>query len=172
MMNYYTVLTTTGQAKLSAAIATGGTLAITQMALGDGGGGAVTPVENRSTLINEVDRGPLNSLNQDPLNDNWFTAERIILPNVGGWTIREVGLFDADGDLVAYGNFPESYKPMLTEGSGKELVVRMQFEVAAASTIILQVNPSIVLASQEWVLQMLDANSRAHRARRHYLNQV
>jgi len=163
-MNFFTLLTITGKAKVAAAIASGIPLAITQMALGDGGGAAVTPSENRAALIGEVNRGPANSLGVDPLNPNWVTVERIIAPEVGGWTIREVGLFDAAGDLIAYGNFPDSYKPQLAEGSGKELVIKVQIEVANASAVTLLIDPSVVLATRAYV----DAQWLLHRARRHY----
>lgn len=165
-MAFFTLLTTTGKAKVAAAIASGVPLAITDMALGDGGGAAVTPVENRAALVNEVNRGPANLLTVDPLNPSWVTIERIIAPEVGGWTIREVGLFDAAGDLVAYGNFPDSYKPQLAEGSGKELVIRVQIEVANASAVTLLIDPSVVLATRAYV----DAQWLLHRARRHYFS--
>lgn len=164
MASFFTILTTTGKAKVAQAIATGVPLAITEMALGDGGGAAVVPVENRAALIGEVNRGAVNALQIDPSNANWVTAERIVAPEVGGWTIREVGLFDAAGDLVAYGNFPDSYKPQLAEGSGKELIVRVQIEVANASAVTLLIDPSVVLASRAYV----DAQWLLHRARRHY----
>ncbi|HZH44259.1 MAG TPA: phage tail protein [Lysobacter sp.] len=150
-MSYYSVLTTIGEQKLATAIAEGTTVNITEMALGDGGGAPVTPVENRAALVREVNRGPVGSLTQDPVNPSYLTAQRVIAPNVGGWTIREVGLFDADGDLLVYGNFPESYKPQLSEGSGKELIIKLVFEVASASAISLAIDPSVVLASRDYV---------------------
>lgn len=165
-MNYYALLTVVGQAKVAAAIAAGQTVAITQMAVGDGGGADVTPVENRASLVNEVNRGPVNSLTVHPINLNWLTAERVIAPDVGGWTIREVGLFDDADELIAYGNFPASYKPMLAEGSGKELVIRLQFQVASTAAITLLIDPSIVLATQAWVLQQI-ARGRPRRYFQH-----
>ena len=155
MTQYSTVLTAVGEAKVAAAQANGASVAILEMAIGDGGGAPVTPVENRSGLVNEVNRGPLNTMSQDPVNPSYFTAERVIGPTVGGWTIREIGLFDDDGDMVAYGNFPDSYKPMLAEGSGKELVIRMQFEVASANAVTLLIDPTIVLATRAWVTEQL-----------------
>jgi len=171
-MSFFTILTTTGKAKVAAAIASGVPLAITDMALGDGGGAAVTPEENRAALIGEVNRGPANLLAVDPINPNWVSIERIIAPEVGGWTIREVGLFDASGDLVAYGNFHDSYKPQLAEGSGKELLIRVQIEVANASAVTLLIDPSVVLATRAYVdtqdnlfaaaISALDAALRAY----------
>lgn len=159
-----TLLTTTGKAKVAAALAGGPPLSIAELALGDGGGAAVVPVENRAALVNEVNRGPINSLTIDPVNANYLVAERIVLPEVGGWTIREIGLFDAAGDLVAYGNFAESYKPLLAEGSGKELSIIVQFEVANASAVTLQIDPSVVLATRAYVDTKDDALDSALRA--------
>lgn len=178
-MQFFMILTTTGKQKEAAAKAGGPPLVFAQMALGDGGGAAVVPVENRAALIGEVDRGPLSSLGVDPLNPNWAVAERVIPPEVGGWTVREIGLIDADGDLVAYGNFPESYKPILAEGSGKELIIRAIIEVSNAESVVLQIDPSVVMATRAYVDQQdaaLDASLRAyvdaqwllHRARRHF----
>lgn len=159
-----TLLTTTGKAKVAAALAGGVPLSITEMALGDGGGAAVVPVENRAALVNEVNRGPINTLTVDPINANWLVAERIVPPEVGGWVVREIGLFDAAGDLVAYGNFAESYKPTLPEGSGKELAISIQFEVANASAVTLQIDPSVVLATRAYVDAQDDALDAALRA--------
>lgn len=163
MPSFYCLLTTAGQAKVAAAIASGTPVAITEMALGDGGGAPVTPVENRSALVNEVNRGPVESISIHPTNPNWLTVQRVIGPAVGGWTVREVGLFDSAGTLIAYGNFPDSYKPVLAEGSGKELIIRTQFEVASTAAIAISIDPSIVLATQAWVLQQIDIRGRARR---------
>ena len=170
-MSYYCLLTTAGQAKVAAAIASGTPVAITQMALGDGGGAPVTPVENRSALVNEVNRGAVESIVVHPTNPNWLTVQRIIGPEIGGWTVREIGLFDASNTLIAYGNFPPSYKPVLAEGSGKELIVRAQFEVSSTAAISISIDPSVVLASQAWVQQQITALQRANRARRFFHNQ-
>lgn len=170
-MTYYVVLTAAGEVAVAAAIASNTPVAIATMALGDGGGAPVTPVENRSALVNEVNRGPVESLTPHPTNPNWITAQRIIGPAVGGWTVREVGLFDTAGTLIAYGNFPPSYKPILAEGSGKELIVRTTFEVASTAAIALSIDPSVVLATQTYVQQQIAALQRANRARRFFHNQ-
>lgn len=157
MSEFFTVLTSIGQAKVAAATISGVPVAITELALGDGGGAAVTPVENRASLVNEVNRGPVGSLTVHPVNANWLIAERVIAPEVGGFTVREVGLFDAAGDLIAYGNFPTSYKPVLAEGSGKELIIRVQIEVGSISAVTLLIDPSVVLASRAYVDSQLAA---------------
>lgn len=151
MSAYYMLLTATGQAKVAAHMAGGAAIQLADMALGDGGGAAVVPTEGRAELYGEVHRQPLTSVTVDPANPNWLIAESILSPDVGGWTIREIGLYDTAGDLIAYGNFPASYKPQLDEGSAKELIIRAVFEVASTSAITLTVDPSIVFASQSWV---------------------
>lgn len=163
-MQFFMILTTIGRQKEAAANAGGPALAFAQMALGDGGGAAVTPAENRAALVGEVYRGPLSSLSVDLVNTNWTVAEIIIPPEVGGWTVREIGIIDADGDLVTYGNFPESYKPILAEGSGKELIIRAIVEVANASAVTLQIDPSVVLATRAYVDQQDTALDTALRA--------
>lgn len=162
-MSFFSILTTTGEQKVAAALANGTTVNITELAVGDGGGAPVVPVENRAALVHEVNRGPVGALTQDPVNPSYLTA-----PDVGGWTIREVGLFDDDGDLIAYGNFPDSYKPQLAEGSGKELIIKMIFEVASANAVTLAIDPSVVLASQTYVGNAIEAAFRRDRPFRFY----
>lgn len=151
MSGYYMLLTAAGQAKVAAHMAGGPAVELADMALGDGGGAAVIPTEGRAELYREVHRQPLSSVTVDPANANWLIAESILPPTVGGWTIREVGLYDTSGDLIAYGNFPASYKPQLDEGSAKELIIRAVFEVASTSAITLTVDPSIAFATHAWV---------------------
>ena len=184
MPNYYSVLTATGQPKVAASLLPGGApLAIAAMAFGDGGGAAVTPVENREALVREVHRRAVNSVARDTENANWIVVECVLPPDIGGWTVREVGVFDAAGDLVGYGNFPDTYKPVLAEGSGKELIVRLYLEITSAAQVTLQINPSVVNATQAWVAQqiqaqqaqvqtLLDQAFRSRRARRAFIAQI
>ena len=146
------LLTEAGQNKLAAHMSGGDPLQITSMAIGDGGGSAVTPQESRTALVQEVHRQGLTNLSIHGTNLNWVVAETVLAPTIGGWTIREVGLIDIDGDLIAYGNFPESYKPLLSEGSGKELIIRTILEVSSTAAITLIVDSSITWATQAWVL--------------------
>lgn len=172
MDTYFNEITAKGRPKLAASLLPDGPpfdLAI--MAFGDGGGAAVTPVDNREALVNEVHRRAVNSVERDPDNPGWVIVRCVLPPEVGGWTIREVGIYDAAGDLVCYGNYPASYKPVLAEGSGKELVTDLYFEIGAGANVTLQINPSIVTATQSWVLQQL-AQAQEPRARRHFLNQI
>jgi len=113
MPQFYTVLTDVGQSKLANAVALGQTIDITQLAVGDGGGTLPTPETSRTTLVNEVRRAAINRSEVDAENPNWIVVEQVLPPDVGGWTIREVGIYDVDGDLIGYGNYPETYKPVL-----------------------------------------------------------
>lgn len=151
MPQFYTVLTEVGQAKLANALALGTTIDITDLAVGDGGGAMPQPDSNRETLVNEVRRAPVNTVATDPDNPSWLIVEQVLPPEVGGWTIREVGLIDVDGDLIGYGNFPETYKPTLAEGSGRTQTIRMVLEVTHTTAVTLRVDPSVVLATREYV---------------------
>lgn len=148
---FFTILTATGRNKLAAATATGTALTLTQMAVGDGDNGAYySPTEAQTALKHEVWRGAINHLAVDANNPNWIVAELVIPDNVGGFYIREVGLFDNAGAMIAVGKFPESYKPTLAAGSNKQLYVRMILEVANTSAVTLLVDPSVVLATRQY----------------------
>ncbi|CAG9297578.1 phage tail-collar fiber domain-containing protein [Celerinatantimonas diazotrophica] len=153
MNEFFTILTTVGAAKLANATALGTTIEITEMAVGDGGGKAVTPNQSQTSLVHTLRRKPLNSITIDPDNPNWVICEQVLPPEIGGWTIREVGLFDTAGDLIAVGNFPETYKPLLSEGSGRTQTIRIVLEVSSASSVELKIDPSVVLATREYVNQ-------------------
>ncbi|EED4548410.1 phage tail protein, partial [Salmonella enterica subsp. enterica serovar Give] len=114
---YFALLTNTGAAKLAKATALGMQVEITQMAVGDGNGALPTPDPAQTALAHEIRRAPLNALTIDPLNTSQIIAEQVIPGDVGGWWIREIGLFDKDGDMVAIANCAETYKPQLQEGS-------------------------------------------------------
>ncbi len=158
MSTFYTILTTVGEAKLANATALGLTVKLTQMAVGDGNGELPTPQQKQTDLVNELRRAALNSIDVDTDNPNWIVCEQVLPESVGGWTIREVGLFDEDDDLIAVGNFPETYKPILAEGSGRTQTIRMVIQVSATSTVELKIDPSIVLATREYV----DKKDSAH----------
>lgn len=152
-MAFFTILTTIGQAKIANAVALGQQIQVTEMALGDGNGNATTPTQAQTGLVRQVYRAQLNQLSVDPLNPNYVIAELVVPSEAGGWTVREVGLYDVDGNLIAVGNFPETYKPILSEGASRDLVVRIIIEVSNASVVQLKIDPSIVLASRQWVVQ-------------------
>lgn len=166
MAQFYTLLTQTGQAKMANAIALGTMIEITHLAVGDGNGALPVPDSNRETLVNEVRRAQINRLEVDPDNPSWLIAEQVLPPDVGGWTIREVGVIDADGDLIGYGNYPETYKPTLDQGSGRTQTIRMVLEVSHTAAVTLKVDPSVVLATREYVDDEIDKHeqSRNHPA--------
>lgn len=159
-MAFFTILTSIGQAKIANAIALGQQIQLTEMALGDGGGNATTPSQAQTGLVRQVYRAQLNQLSTDPANPNYVIAELMVPSDQGGWTVREVGLYDVDGNLIAVGNFPETYKPVLAEGASRDLVVRVIIEVSNASVVQLKIDPSIVLASRQWVVSQFLLRSK------------
>ncbi len=151
MATYYSLLTVIGAARMANAHVTKVPVNLTHMAVGDGGGAAYDPVESQTALAGEVWRGSTNALSVHADNPNWLVIEVLIPADVGGWTVREAGVFDDAGNLIAIAKYPESYKPMLAEGSGKDLNVRMILEVSNADSVTLLIDPSIVLATRSWV---------------------
>ncbi len=148
---FYTLLTDIGAAKLASAAALGVPLKITHMAVGDGGGTLPTPDAKQTALVNEKRRAALNMLYIDPQNSSQIIAEQVIPENEGGWWIREVGLFDESGALIAVGNCPESYKPQLAEGSGRTQTVRMVLITSSTDNITLKIDPAVVLSTRKYV---------------------
>ncbi|HGN8998564.1 TPA: phage tail protein [Citrobacter freundii] len=148
---FYTLLTDIGAAKLASAAALGVPLKITQMAVGDGGGVLPTPSAQQTKLVAEKRRAALNMLYIDPQNSSQIIAEQVIPETEGGWWIREVGLFDDTGALIAVGNCPESYKPQLAEGSGRTQTVRMVLIASSTDNITLKIDPAVVLATRKYV---------------------
>ncbi|MFG3859970.1 phage tail protein, partial [Escherichia coli] len=148
---FYTLLTDIGAAKLASAAALGVPLKITHMAVGDGGGVLPTPDAKQTALVNEKRRAALNMLYIDSQNSSQIIAEQVIPENEGGWWIREVGLFDESGALIAVGNCPESYKPQLAEGSGRTQTVRMVLITSSTDNITLKIDPAVVLATRKYV---------------------
>lgn len=149
-MSYYTLVTTVGHAKMANAIALGSAVSLTHMALGDGNGAAVTPTETMTALTREVYRAPLNTLSVDPAQPGWLIAEMVVPADVGGWTVREAALIASDGTVFAVANFPETYKPVIVEGSTRELVVRITVEVTNVNSVQLVIDPTIVLATRQY----------------------
>lgn len=152
-MNYYMKLTAIGAAKVAAAQAGGPPVMLTHIAVGDGNGNPVgVPTGNETALAREVYRDQIASLYVNPSDNTIFMAEMTIPSSVGGWSVREIGIFDTDGQLFAYGNFPETYKPMVVEGASRDMVVVAAVKVANASVVNLVIDTSVVLASRQWVL--------------------
>lgn len=148
---FFIIPTAVGEAKLANAQALGQPIKFTHISVGDGNGALPTPDRNRTTLVNERRRAPINTLAPDAANPSQYIAEQVIPEDVGGWWIRELGLHDETGALCFYGNCAETYKPQLAEGSGRTQVVRMVILVSAGASVELKVDPSIVLATRGYV---------------------
>ena len=148
---YFAILTNQGAARLANATALGTQLNLTQMAVGDANGTLPTPDPAQTKLVNQKRIAPLNLLAVDPNNTSQIIAEQIIPENEGGFWIREIGLYDDDGILIAVANCPETYKPQLQEGSGRTQTIRMILIVSSTSSISLKIDPSVVLATRQYV---------------------
>lgn len=148
---YLALLTNIGAAKLANATALGTKVEITQMAVGDGNGVLPTPSPAQTALIHEMRRAPLNMLTVDPANTSQIIAEQVIPEDVGGWWIREIGLFDKDGDMIAVANCAETYKPQLQEGSGRVQAIRVILIVSSTEAVTLKIDPAVVLATRQYV---------------------
>ncbi|EEX3634366.1 phage tail protein [Escherichia coli] len=148
---YFAILTNQGAARLANAAALGTKLNLTQMAVGDANGTLPTPDPAQTKLINQKRIAPLNLLTVDPANTSQIIAEQIIPENEGGFWIREIGLYDDAGVLIAVANCPETYKPQLQEGSGRTQTIRMILIVSSTSAITLKIDPSVVLATRQYV---------------------
>lgn len=148
---YFALLTAVGEAKLANAVALNTPLQISRMAVGDGNGALPVPTRERTALVNEQYRADLNELKIDPANPSQIIAELVIPETTGGWWMRELGLYDADGDLVAYANCPPSYKPLMAEGSGRVQLLRMVLIVSSTAAVQLKTDPTVVLATRAFV---------------------
>ncbi len=150
-VKYYAILTNQGAARLANATMLGNKLNLTQMAVGDANGVLPTPDPTQTKLINQKRIAPLNLLSVDPNNQSQIIAEQIIPENEGGFWIREIGLYDDEGVLIAVANCPETYKPQLQEGSGRTQTIRMILVVTNTEAITLKIDPSVVLATRKYV---------------------
>ncbi|WP_051958915.1 phage tail protein [Janthinobacterium sp. RA13] len=151
MSTYFAILTEVGEAKLANAIALGQTLKLKNLAVGDGNGNLPMPVRTQKALVREVRRAGLNQLTIDPTNTSQIIVEQVLPEDVGGWWIREIGIYDEAGDLCAVANCPPSYKPLMAEGSGRTQVVRIVLIVASTAAIELKIDPSVILATRKYV---------------------
>ncbi|ENF2155262.1 phage tail protein [Escherichia coli] len=161
---FKTVITTAGAAKLAAATAPGGRkVNITTMAVGDGGGKLPVPDAGQTGLIHEVWRHTLNKISQDKRNSNYIIAELVIPPEVGGFWMRELGLYDDAGTLIAVANMAESYKPALAEGSGRSQTCRMVIIVSSVASVALTIDTTTVMATQEYVDDKIAEHEQSRR---------
>ncbi len=148
---FFAILTAVGEAKQANATALGQPWTFAQMGVGDANGTDPIPNRAQTRLINEWRRAPVNQVRTDPANPNIIITEQVIPADVGGKWIREIALYDADGDMVAVANCAPSFKPLLVQGTGKTQIIRMNFIVANTASVVLKIDPAIVLATREYV---------------------
>ena len=151
---YYTVVTDIGQAKIANSIYSGKKLDLTLLKLGDGNGAFYNPDSSQTDVKKEVWRGNVVDVEIDAGNPNWINIYTVIAPTDGGFTIREMAVFDSDGDMIGICNCAESYKPTLDEGSGKEITMKMTLAVVNTSAITLKIDPTIIYAKRKDVLEL------------------
>ncbi|EAZ9263973.1 tail fiber protein [Salmonella enterica subsp. enterica] len=161
---FKTVITTAGAAKLAAATMLGGKkINLNVMAVGDGGGKLPDPEVGQTQLVNEVWRHTLNKISQDNRYSNYIVAELVIPPEVGGFWMRELGLYDDEGTLIAVANMAESYKPELAEGSGRAQTCRMVIIVSSVESVELSIDSTMVMATQDYVDDRLAEHEKSRR---------
>ncbi len=146
---FYTILTSLGKAKIANSGALGTKVSFVKFKVGDGGGTYYNPTEDQVDVKNKVWEGNISSITIDENNSNWIVIETVIPTLVGGFTIREAGIFDDENNLIAIGKYPETYKPVAAEGSSKDLLIRMILEVSNAENVNLKVDPTIILATKK-----------------------
>lgn len=158
-MSYKTIHTSYGLMRLAQAEATGIAINLTHMAVGDGNGNPVTVSPSQSNLVRERFRAVINRVYQSPTDPLRFTAELVIPASEGGFTLREVGVFDSDGSLFVVGDLPATYKPTTAEGAYADTVVRIDFLVANANTVTLQIDPNVAVVTQQWISNNVTAGT-------------
>jgi phage-related tail fiber protein len=147
--NFYTIVTAIGQAKIANTYALGTKLNLTKFNVGDGGGAYYNPTADQLALKHQVWSGNINSISVDPDNPNWIVMEIVIPSTEGGFMIREAAVFDDVGNMIAIGKYPETYKPVVAEGSAKDLYIKMILEVSSTASITLKIDPSVILATKK-----------------------
>ncbi|WGO84669.1 phage tail protein [Arsenophonus apicola] len=167
-MKYFALLTKSGENLLAQATVLGSKIELTHMAVGDGGGSLPTPDTNQTKLIGEKRRAAINTLFVDEKNHNQIIVEQIIPEAEGGWWIRELGLFDKAGNLIAVANCPETYKPQLAEGSGRTQAIRMVLVVSNTESVTLKLDPAVILATREFVDKSVKQSIEEHEKNRRH----
>jgi hypothetical protein len=155
-MSYLATITTLGLAKIADAIANNTPLNLTTMKIGDGNGNPTTPSESNTDLVRSVYSGTTNYINVDPSDSTRVICELIVPAAQGGFTIREIGVFDDEDDLIAIAQFPAVYKPLPSEGATLDLVARLFLVVSNTDAITLQIDTAVVVATRQWVNDQLD----------------
>ncbi|MFP7610154.1 phage tail protein [Serratia quinivorans] len=151
MGKYFSIITHRGAEKIANAAAVGEKVSIIMMAVGDGMGALPQPNPEQTQLLNECYRAEINSLNISNADKRVIAVDMVIPAHIGGWWMREIGLFDTDGDLIAVANMPETYKPLLDEGSGRLQIIRMELMVSSTADVELRVDPDVLIATVAYV---------------------
>jgi len=163
MSKFKSVVTTLGQTRIAAAIESGKDINISHMAVGDGNGSPTEPSVEQTALVHETYRLLLNSIKVDNKNPNWIVAEAIIPASVGGFWMREMGLFSDQGELIAVSNMADSYKPTLEEGSGRTQTLRMVITVTDTEAVSLSIDDTLIIATEEYVNNLLAEHEASRR---------
>ncbi|ALB45443.1 phage tail protein [Clostridium beijerinckii] len=145
---FYTMLTKLGRKKLSASAVSGSKVNFKTLKVGDGNGSYYEPSEDQTSIVKEVWSGNISAISVDESNENWIAVETVIPAADGGFFIREAGIFDDAGDMIAITKLSETYKPTILEGSTKDLVIKIVLEVSNASSIDLKIDPNVVVATK------------------------
>lgn len=151
---FYIILTSVGKAKIANANILGNKINFVKLKVGDGGGTYYNPTEDQIDIKNKVWEGNINSISIDENNPNWIIIETVIPGDVGGFFVREAGMFDGDNNLIAIGKYPETYKPIASEGSSKDLVIKMILEISNSENVTLKIDPSVVIATKNDIIQL------------------
>ncbi|WP_160688302.1 phage tail protein [Clostridium sp. C2-6-12] len=146
---FYTILTAIGKAQIANANVLGNKINFVKLKVGDGGGGYYNPTEGQTDVINTTWEGNINSIYIDEKNLNWIVIETIIPGDVGGFFIREAGIFDDKNNLIAIGKYPETYKPIASEGSSKDLIIKIILEISNSENVTLKIDPTVVVATKK-----------------------
>lgn len=162
---FYTMLTNAGKAKIANATILNTKVNFSKIAVGDSNGSYYNPTEVQTSLVHEVWQGSVGNIRIDEHNSNWIVVESIIPPTTGGFMIREVGLFDDEGDLLVIAKYPETYKPTANDGTVKELIVKLVLEVANTSVVTLKIDPTIIVATKQDIIDM--GNKKANLIHNH-----
>ncbi|OOM81825.1 hypothetical protein CLPUN_08190 [Clostridium puniceum] len=145
---FYTLVTLIGQAKIANANVLGNKVNFVKLKVGDGGGSYYNPTENQTDIKNKVWEGNINSIYVHETNKNWIVIETIIPGDVGGFTIRESGIYDDENNLIAISKYPETYKPLPSDGSAKDLMLKIILEVSNSSNVTLKIDPTVIVATK------------------------
>jgi phage-related tail fiber protein len=151
---FYTILTKIGKAKIANATALGHQIDLVKFQIGDGNGSYYNPNEDQTQLKNKVWEGNISSIRVDEENPNWIVLETLIPGTDGGFMVREAAAVDNEGNLIAIGKYPETYKPVAGDGSIKDLIIKMIIEVSNTSVVTLKVDPTVILATKNDILEL------------------